>query len=67
MKTDEAVAQTQYNVLTLRKQGRVVGPFNLRLELGRGSYSTIGRHIRQLALTHTGLRRRRLCREPPEP
>lgn len=53
--------------VALRKQGRVVGPFNLRLELGRGSYSTIGRHIRQLALTQTGLRHRRLCREPPEP
>jgi hypothetical protein len=53
--------------VALRKQGRVVGPFNLRLELGRGSYSTIGRHIRRLALTHTGLRRRRLCKDSPEP
>lgn len=46
--------------VALRKQGRVVGPFNLRLELGRGSYSTIGRHVRYLALMHSGVRRRRL-------
>jgi len=40
--------------VALRKQGRVAGPFNLRLELGRGSYRTIGRHLRRLALVRTG-------------
>lgn len=34
----------------LRQQGRKVGPVNVRLELGRGSYETIQRHLRQLSL-----------------
>jgi hypothetical protein len=42
--------------VALRKQGRVAGPQNLRLELERGSYSTICRHMRRLALVHTGVR-----------
>ncbi|MDR7297058.1 hypothetical protein J2X16_002405 [Pelomonas aquatica] len=45
--------------VSLRKQGRIAGPFNLRLELGRGSYATIGRHLRRLALTHTSGRHSR--------
>jgi hypothetical protein len=45
--------------VALRKQGRVAGPWNLRLELGRGSYSTIGRHVRRLALVDPGVRRPR--------
>ena len=44
-------------LVALRKQGRVAGPSNLRLELARGSYSTICRHLRKLALVHTGVRR----------
>ena len=43
--------------VALRKQGRVAGPQNVRLELTRGSYSTICRYMRRLALTHTGVRR----------
>lgn len=43
--------------VALRKQGRVAGPQNLRLELERGSYSTICRHMQRLALVHTGVRR----------
>lgn len=43
--------------IALRKQGRVAGPQNLRLELARGSYSTICRHMRLLALVHTGVRK----------
>lgn len=35
----------------LRKQGRKVGPVNVRLELGRGSYETIQKHLRRLDLT----------------
>ncbi|AVK72215.1 hypothetical protein BJN34_0160 [Cupriavidus necator] len=34
----------------LRKQGRVIGPVNIRLELGRGSYTTIVRALRTLGL-----------------
>ncbi len=30
----------------LQKQGRHPGPVNVRLELGRGSYSTITRYLR---------------------
>ena len=36
--------------VALLKQGRKPGPTNLRLELGRGSYTTIAQHLRQLAL-----------------
>ncbi|GAB3630347.1 hypothetical protein PTE30175_03581 [Pandoraea terrae] len=35
----------------LRKQGRTIGPTNIRLELGRGSYSTIIRALRNLGLS----------------
>ncbi|MGY2492131.1 DNA-binding protein [Cupriavidus sp. CP313] len=35
--------------VALKKQQRRVGPVNVRLELGRGSYSTIVRHLRTLA------------------
>jgi hypothetical protein len=35
----------------LQRQGRLVGPVNVRLELGRGSYSTIVRALRTLGLT----------------
>jgi len=32
----------------LKEQGRLIGPVNVRLELGHGSYSTIQRHLRSL-------------------
>lgn len=35
--------------VALKKQGRSVGPVNVRLELGQGSYSTIVRHLKVLA------------------
>jgi hypothetical protein len=35
--------------VALRRQRRKVGPFNVRLELGTGSYATITRHLRKLA------------------
>jgi len=45
---------TQVDVLqayiALLKQRRTPGPQNLRLELGRGSYSTIAKHVERLAL-----------------
>ncbi|WP_151273275.1 DNA-binding protein [Burkholderia pseudomallei] len=34
----------------LRQQGRPIGPVNVRLELGRGSYTTIVRAMRTLGL-----------------
>jgi hypothetical protein len=34
----------------LRKQGRSIGPMNVRLELGTGSYTTITKHLRALGL-----------------
>lgn len=40
--------------VSLLKQRRVVTPTNLRLELGRGSYSTITRHLRRLAIVNVG-------------
>lgn len=52
--------------VALRKQGRVAGPFNLRLELGRGSYRTIGRHLRRLALLRTDGRGDARALESPE-
>jgi hypothetical protein len=36
--------------VTLIREGRVAGPTNIRLELGRGSYSTIVSHLKRLAL-----------------
>jgi hypothetical protein len=35
-------------VASLRRQGREVGPVNVRLELGRGGYGTITQHLRTL-------------------
>lgn len=37
-------------VEALQQQGRFVGPVNVRLELGRGSYATITRFLRELEL-----------------
>jgi hypothetical protein len=37
-------------VQSLRRQGRRVGPVNVRLELGRGGYGTITEHLRTLGL-----------------
>lgn len=45
--------------VNLLKQHRVPGPQNLRLELQRGSYSTITKLIDALALRHVAYR-------PPE-
>ncbi len=36
--------------VALIREGRVAGPTNIRLELGRGSYSTIASHLKRLAL-----------------
>jgi hypothetical protein len=36
--------------VALLKQRRYPGPQNLRLELGTGSYTTIAKHLRALAL-----------------
>lgn len=36
---------------SLGRQGRKVGPKNVRLELGRGSYETITKHLRALGWT----------------
>ena len=38
----------------LRKQRRKLGPTNVRLELGRGSYRTIVRHLKLLAFLDRG-------------
>ena len=42
--------------VALLKQGRVPGPQNLRLELARGSYTTIAKHVARMALRHPALR-----------
>lgn len=42
--------------VALLKQGRVPGPQNLRLELTRGSYTTIAKYVDRLALRHIDLR-----------
>jgi hypothetical protein len=42
--------------VALRKQRRTLGPTNVRLELGRGSYRTIVRHLRLLAFRDAGQR-----------
>lgn len=34
----------------LRQQGRAIGPTTVRLELGRGGYGTITKHLRTLGL-----------------
>lgn len=36
---------------SLQRQGRVIGPVNVRLQLGRGSYETIQRHLRTLGFS----------------
>jgi hypothetical protein len=36
---------------SLKRQDRFVGPVNVRLELGRGSYETIQRHLRTLGFS----------------
>ncbi|MFC5496299.1 DNA-binding protein [Caenimonas terrae] len=41
----------------LAAQGRRIGPTNVRLELGRGSFRTIVKHLRTLG--HTGTRSKR--------
>lgn len=38
-------------VESLRRQGRHIGPVNVRLELRRGGYGTITKHLRTLGLT----------------
>ncbi|WP_080296058.1 DNA-binding protein [Burkholderia pseudomallei] len=43
----------------LRQQGRPIGPVNVRLELGRGSYTTIIRALRALGFTKIGERKRK--------
>jgi hypothetical protein len=40
-------------VESLRRQGRRIGPVNVRLELGRGGYGTINEHLRTLGLCAT--------------
>lgn len=41
--------------VALLKQGRKPGPINLRLQLGRGSFTTISGHLRRLALPEVAL------------
>lgn len=41
--------------VALLKEGRTPGPRNLRLQLGRGSYTTISQHLRRLALRQVAL------------
>jgi Plasmid replication region DNA-binding N-term len=43
--------------VALRKQRRRMGVRNVRLELGRGSYRTIGRHLKLLAFRDVDERR----------
>lgn len=43
----------------LKAQGRKVGPTNVRLELGRGSFETIGKHLRALGYARTPRTRKR--------
>lgn len=40
-------------VISLKKQGRRPTPTNVRLEMGKGSFSTITRLLRKLALVDT--------------
>ena len=42
--------------VSLLKQRRVPGPANLRLELARGSYTTIAQHVNRLALRHVAMK-----------
>lgn len=48
--------------VALTRQGRPPSPTNIRLELGRGSYSTIHKHLLRLAFCHPGVRRNRRAR-----
>lgn len=48
--------------VALLKQGRTPGPRNLRLELGRGSFTTISQHMRRLALRQIDIQTRKLTR-----
>lgn len=43
-------------VAALLQQQRNPGPVNVRLEIGRGSYSTIIRHLRDIALSSSTLK-----------
>jgi hypothetical protein len=43
----------------LKKQGRVIGPTNVRLELGRGSLETVTKHLRALGYPRTRPARRK--------
>ncbi|KGX39747.1 DNA-binding protein [Burkholderia pseudomallei] len=43
----------------LRQQGRPIGPVNVRLELGRGSYTSIIRALRALGLAPVHARKRK--------
>ena len=43
--------------VALLRQGRHPGPTNVRLELGRGSFSTIAKHIDRLAFVRPYRRR----------
>lgn len=43
--------------VALLRQGRLPGPTNLRLELGKGSFSTIAKHIERLAFVQPPRRR----------
>lgn len=47
--------------VALLKQGRTPGPRNLRLEIGRGSYTTISQHLRRLAFRQIGVQAMRLA------
>ncbi len=44
--------------VALIRQGRVAGPTNIRLELGRGSYTTIATALKRLAIVDTRQERR---------
>lgn len=43
----------------LEREGRFVGPMNVRLQIGRGSFTTIQRHLRDLGYGSSEPRRRR--------
>lgn len=43
--------------VALLRQGRHPGPTNIRLELGKGSFSTIAKHIHRLAFIRPHRRR----------
>ena len=45
-----SVADVVVACIALNRQGRSIGPTNIRLELGRGSFRTISTHLKLLAL-----------------